>query len=163
MIDEEKVKLPSYSGVWMPWNKRKLTDGTMVFKVIDLENGPAIIIDNHWDTVVRIILPNKKAQKRLYWADCQTGEELIKTILLSEREAFVFETLQESFDFGDRVWLLLKKMKEIESTRLEILRDGCIKNYETGEIYKKEDVLVIQRRVPYDLIDDPEFMEFLGR
>ena len=22
MIDEEKVKLPSYSGVWMPWNRR---------------------------------------------------------------------------------------------------------------------------------------------
>ena len=65
MIDEEKVKLPSYSGVWMPWNKRKLTDGTMVFKVIDLENGPAIIIDNHWDTVVRIILPIKKCKKVL--------------------------------------------------------------------------------------------------
>lgn len=163
MIDEEKVKLPSYSGVWMPWNRRKLTDGTIVFKVIDLENGPAIIIDNHWDTVVRIILPNKKAQKRLYWANCQTGEELIKTILLSEREAFVFEPLQESFDFGDRVWLLLNNMKKIESTRLEILHDGNIKNYETDEIYKKEDVLVIQRRIPYALIDDPKFMEFLGR
>lgn len=75
MIDEEKVKLPSYSGVWIPCNKRKLNDETMVFKVIDLENGPAIIIDNHWDTVVRIILPNKKVQKRLYWAICQTDEE----------------------------------------------------------------------------------------
>ena len=59
--------------------------------------------------------------------------------------------------------MLLNNMKEIESTRLEILHDGSIKNYETDEIYKKEDVLVIQRRVPYDLIDDPEFMEFLGR
>lgn len=75
----------------------------------------------------------------------------------------MFEPLQESFDFGDRVWLLLKNMKEIESTRLEILHDGNIKNYETDEIYKKEDVLVIQRRVPYDLMGDPEFMEFLGR
>ena len=154
---------PKYSGAWFPWNRRRLSDGTIAFKVTDKEHGPCIIVDNSWDTVVRIILPSKQAQKRLFAADCATAEELIKAIFESEREAFALDLSAESFELGDRVWLLLDDMKEIESTRLSLLEDGSIEDYDRNAIYPQKSILVTQRRVPYDLIDDPGFMRFLGR
>ena len=163
MNDEKTENMPKYSGAWLPWNMRRLSDGTIVFRVTDKEHGPCIVVDNSWDTVVRIILPSKQAQKRLFAADCATAEELIKTIFESEREAFALDLSAEPFELGDRVWLLLDDMKEIESTRLSLLEDGSVEDYDRNAIYSKKSVLVVQRRVPYDLIDDPGFMRFLGR
>lgn len=163
MNDEKIENMPKYSGAWFPWNRRWLPDGTIAFKVTDKEHGPCIIVDNSWDTVVRIIVPSKQAQKRLFAADCATAEELIKTIFESEREAFVFVPSAEPFELGDRVWLLLDNMEEIESTRLSLLEDGNVEDYDRNIIYPKNRILVAQRRVPYDLIDDSGFMRFLGR
>ena len=88
MNDEKTENMPKYSGAWFHWNRRRLSDGTIVFKVTDKEHGQCIVVDNSWDTVMRIILPSKQAQKRLFVADCTTAEELIKAIFDSEREAF---------------------------------------------------------------------------
>lgn len=163
MNDEKIENMPKYLGAWFPWNRRRLPDGTIVFKVTDKEHGPCIVVDNSWDTVVRIIMPSKQAQKRLFAANCATAEELIKKIFENERESFVFVPSAEPFELGDRVWLLLDDMKEIESTRLSLLEDGSIEDYDRNVIYPKKSILVAQRRVPYDLIDDPGFMRFLGR
>lgn len=163
MNDEKIENMPKYSGAWFPWNRRRLSDDTIVFKVTDREHGPCIIVDNSWDTVVRIILPSKQAQKRLFAADCATAEELIKAIFESEREAFALNPSAEPFELGDKVWLLLDNMEEIESTRLSSLEDGSVEDYDRSVIYPKNRILVAQRRVPCDLIDDPGFMRFLGR
>jgi len=163
MNDEKIENMPRYSGAWFPWNRRRLQDGTIAFKVTDKEHGPCIVVDNSWDTVVRIIVPSKQAQKRLFAADCATAEELIKAIFESEREAFALNPSTEPFELGDRVWLLLDNMEEIESTRLSLLKDGNVEDYDRNVIYPKKSILVAQRRVPYDLIDDPGFMRFLGR
>ena len=163
MNDEKTENMPKYSGVWFPWNRRRLHDGTIVFKVTDKEHGPCIVVDNSWDTVVRIIVPSKQAQKRLFAADCATAEELIKAIFESEREAFALNPSAEPFELGDMVWLLLDNMEEIESTRLSLLKDGNVEDYDRNVTYPKNRILVVQRRVPYDLIDDPGFMRFLGR
>ena len=163
MNDEKIENMPKYSGAWLPWNRRRLPDGTIVFKVTDREHGPCIVVDNSWDTVVRIIVPSKQAQKRLFAADCATAEELIKAIFESERGAFALNPSAEPFELGDRVWLLLDNMDEIESTRLSLLEDGSVEDYDRNAIYPKNRIIVTQRRVPYDLIDDPGFMRFLGR
>lgn len=163
MNDEKLENMLKYSGAWFPWNRRRLPDGTIAFRVTDKEHGPCIIVDNSWDTVARIIVPSKQAQKRLFVADCATAEELIKTIFENEREAFALDLSAEPFELGDRVWLLLDNMEEIESTRLSLLEDGSVENYDMNVTYPKNRILVAQRRVPYDLIDDPGFMSFLGR
>ena len=163
MNDEKTENMPKYSGAWFPWNRRMLPDGTIVFKVTDKEHGLCIVVDNSWDTVVRVIVPSKQAQKRLFATDCATAEELIKAIFKSEREAFALNPSAEPFELGDRVWLLLDNMEEIESTRLSQLKDGSVDDYDRNVTYPKTRILVAQRRVPYDLIDDPGFMRFLGR
>ena len=163
MNDEKTENMPKYLGAWFPWNRRRLHDGTIVFKVTDKEHGPCIVVDNSWDTVVTVIVPSKQAQKRLFAADCATAEELIKAIFESERVAFALDPSAEPFELGDRVWLLLDNMEEIESTRLSLLEDGSVEDYDRNVTYPKNRILVAQRRVPYDLIDDPGFMRFLGR
>ena len=58
---------------------------------------------------------------------------------------------------------MLDNMEEIESTRLSLLENGNVEDYDRNVIYSKNRILIAQRRVPYDLIDDPGFMRFLGR
>ena len=163
MNDEKIENMPKYSGAWFPWNRRRLSDDTIVFKVTDKEHGPCIIVDKSWDTVVMIIVLSEQAQKRLFAADCAIAEELIKAIFESERGAFALNPSAEPFELGDRVWLLLNNRKEIESTRLSLLEDGSVKDYDKNVIYLQNNILVTQRRAPYDLIDDSGFMRFLGR
>ena len=57
----------------------------------------------------------------------------------------------------------LKNMNEIESTRIAFLEDGSLKDYDSGIIYTVDEIAVVQRRVPYDLFDDPDFLKFCGR
>ena len=54
-------------------------------------------------------------------------------------------------------------MNEIESTRITFLEDGSLKDYDSGIIYTADEIAVVQRRVPYDLIDDSDFFKFCGR
>ena len=37
------------------------------------------------------------------------------------------------------------------------------KDYDTGIIYMSDEIVAVQRRVPYDLFDDPDFLKFCGR
>lgn len=48
------------------------------------------------------------------------------------------------------------------SRKEKIIGDG-VKDFDNGGIYKLDDILFIQHRIPYDLIDDEGFMRFLGR
>ena len=66
-------------------------------------------------------------------------------------------------ELGDKVWILLKNMNEIESTRIAFLEDGSLKDYDSGIIYAADEIAAVQRRIPYDLIDDPDFLKFCGR
>ena len=66
-------------------------------------------------------------------------------------------------ELGDKVWILLKNMTEIESTRIAFLEDGSLKDYDSGIIYTADEIAAVQRRIPYDLIDDPDFLKFCGR
>lgn len=70
----EKDNLPKYKGGRFFWNRRKLKDGTIIIKVYDTEHGYCLVVDNHWDTVVRLILPNKKSLQRAYKGFYSTGE-----------------------------------------------------------------------------------------
>lgn len=54
-------------------------------------------------------------------------------------------------------------MNEIESTRIAFLEDGSLKDYDSGIIYAADEIAAVQRRIPYDLIDDPDFLKFCGR
>lgn len=66
-------------------------------------------------------------------------------------------------ELGDKVWILLKNMNEIESTRITFLEDGSLKDYDSGIIYAVDEIAAVQRRIPYDLIDDLDFLKFCGR
>lgn len=66
-------------------------------------------------------------------------------------------------ELGDKVWILLKNMTEIESTRIAFFEDGSLKDYDSGIIYMADEIAAVQRRLPYDLIDDPDFLKFCGR
>lgn len=118
--------------------QEKIIRWPIVFKVTDKEHGPCIVVDNSWDTVVRIIVPSKQTQKRLFAVDCATAEELIKAIFESEREVFALNPLAKAFELGDRVWLLLDNMEEIESTRLSLLEDGSVEDYDRNAIYPQK-------------------------
>ena len=37
------------------------------------------------------------------------------------------------------------------------------KDYDAWIIYTSDEIAVVQRRVPYDLFDDPIFLKFCGR
>lgn len=74
-MNEKEKKLPRYFGARLPWNRRKLKDGTEAYKAYDLSNGPCLIIDNHWNTVIRIIMPSRKALCLAFKADSATAEE----------------------------------------------------------------------------------------
>ncbi len=54
-------------------------------------------------------------------------------------------------------------MNKIVSTRIVFLEDGSLKEYDSGVIYATNEIAVVQRRVPYDLIDNPNFFKFCGR
>lgn len=75
-MNKKEKKLPRYFGARLPWSKRKLNDGTIIYKVYDLSNGPCLIIDNHWDTVIRIVMPSRKALRLAFRADLATAEEI---------------------------------------------------------------------------------------
>ena len=92
-------------------------------------------MDNSWDTVVRIIMPSNQAQKMVFAADCTTVEELIKKIFESERGTFALNLVAKPFELGDRVWLFLDDMEEIESTRFSLLEDGSVENYDRNVIH----------------------------
>lgn len=70
--------------------------------------------------------------------------------------------VRDSFELGDMVWILFADYSELISQRVEIASEG-IRNFDNGVIYKLDDILLIQRSIPYDLIDDEGFMRFLGR
>lgn len=69
---------------------------------------------------------------------------------------------RDSFELGDMVWILFNDYSELVSQRVKIASEG-IRDFGNGAIYKLDDILLIQRRIPYDLIDDEGFMRFLGR
>ena len=56
-----------------------------------------------------------------------------------------------------------KNMNEIESTRIVFLEDGSLKDYDSEIIYATDEIAAVQRRIPYDLIDNPDFLKFYGR
>lgn len=146
-MNEEEKKLPRYFGARLSWNKRKLEDGTEVYKVYDLSNGPCLIIDNHWDTVIRIVMPSRKALRLAFRAKAATAEEFIKEAFKSQRGAFVPDYARDSFELGDMVWILFADYSELVSQRVEIASEG-IKDFDNGVIYKFDDILFIQLRIP---------------
>lgn len=88
---------------------------------------------------------------------------LIKSVFKSEPEAYCFNPERADMELGDKVWILLKNMNEIESTRIDFLEDGSLKDYDSGIIYTPDEIAAVQRRIPYDLIGDPDFLKFCGR
>lgn len=159
----EKDNLPKYKGGRFFLDRRKLMDGTIITRVYDTEHGYCLVVDNHWDTAIRLILPNKKSLQRAYKGVYSTGEGLIKSVFKSEPEAYCFNPERADMELGDKVWILLKNMNEIESTRIDFLEDGSLKDYDSGIIYTPDEIAAVQRRIPYDLIDDPDFLKFCGR
>lgn len=154
-MNEKEKKLPRYFGARLPWSKRKLDDGTIIYKAYDLSNGPCLIIDNHWDTIIRIVMLSRKALRLAFRADVATAEELIKEAFRSQRGAFVSDYARDSFELGDMVWILFKDYSELVLQRVEISSEG-ISDFGNGAIYKLDDILLIQRRIPYDLIGDDD-------
>lgn len=80
-------------------------------------------------------MPSNQTQKRLFVADCTTVEELIKKIFESERGTFALNLEAKPFELGDRVWLFLDDMEEIESTRFSLLEDWSVENYDRNVIH----------------------------
>lgn len=113
-----------YFGARLPWNKRKLEDGNEAYKAYDLSNGPCLIIDNHWNTAIRIVTPSRKAQRLAFRADSATGEELIKEAFRSQRGAFVPDYARDSFELGDMVWILFADYSQRISQRKNYWRWG---------------------------------------
>lgn len=128
----------------------------------DNEHGYCLIVDNHWDTVIKLVLPNKKTLQTADKGFYSTGEELIKSVFKSEPEGYCFTSERANMELGDKVWILLKNTNEIESTRIAFLEDGSLKDYDSGIIYRAYEIASVQRRIPYDLIDDPDFIKFCG-
>ena len=160
-MNEEK-KIPIYLGARLPWSKRRLVDGSTIYKVYALFHGPCLIIDNRWDTVIRLKMPSFKALRLAFKANVSTSEELIKFVFKSQRGACVTPYLKEEFELGDLVWILFKDYTELTSKQLEMIDDG-IKDYDNEVVYPLSDILLIQKRIPYDLVDDEGFIKFLGR
>ena len=48
-------------------------------------------------------------------------------------------------------------------TLIAFLEDGSLKDYDAGSIYMSDEIAAVQRRVPYDLFDDQNFLKFCGR
>ena len=48
-------------------------------------------------------------------------------------------------------------------TLIAFLEDGSLKDYDAGIIYTSDEIAAVQRRVPYDLFDDPNYLKFCGR
>ena len=141
----------------------KIIKSTHYIRVYDTEHGYCLVVDNHWDTVIRLILPSKKTLQTAYKGFYSTGEELIKSMFKNKLEAYCFNSERADMELGDKVWILLKNMNEIELTRIAFLEDGSLKDYDSDNIYTADEIAAVQRRIPYDLIDDPDFLKFCGR
>lgn len=54
---------------------------------------------------------------------------------------------RDGFELGDMVWILFADYSELVSQRVEIIGYG-IRDFDNGVIYKFDDILFIQLRIP---------------
>ena len=150
-MNKKEKKLPRYFGVRIPQNKKKLDDGTIVYITYVLSNGPCLIIDNHWDTV----MPSRKVLRLAFRVKAAVDEELIKEAFRSQCGR-LYPIKINSFELGDMVWILFADYQELVLQRVAVIGYG-IRDFDNGVIYKCDNILLIQCKISYNLIDEEWF------
>ncbi|MDU7418802.1 hypothetical protein [Metamycoplasma hominis] len=105
------IKVPKVKRMLLgrtPLGHKTLRDGTIITRIIE-EDEPAIVIDNGWDTVIRLHYKLKSKRNKAYNTKALVWIEFLKSLLwLDEIPAVWFPKEKDFIKYGDVVFAMLK-------------------------------------------------------
>lgn len=105
------IKVPKVKGMLLgrtPLGHKTLRDGTIIARIIE-EDEPATVIDNGWDTVIRLHYKLKSKRNKAYNTKALVWIEFLKSLLwLDEIPAVWFPKEKGFIKYGDVVFVMLK-------------------------------------------------------